>query len=61
MNRPRVRLGDLSVGFIQSLEQALAELGHDPAPLLARYGLTPQRLSEPGARLSIPQIGRAHV
>ena len=64
MNRPRVRLGDLSVGFIQSLEQALAELGHDPAPLLARYGLTPQRLSEPGARLSIPRymhLGHAAI
>ncbi len=56
MNRPRVRLGDLSVGFIQSLERALDELGHDPRPLLERYGLTPARLAEAGGRLSIPRF-----
>ena len=55
MNRPRVRLGDLSVGFIQRMELALGELGQDPAPLLERYGLSPTRLAEAGARLSIPR------
>lgn len=64
MNRPRVRLGDLSVGFIQSLELALGELGQDAAPLLERYGLTPGRLAEAGARLSIPRymhLGHAAI
>ncbi len=64
MNRPRVRLGDLSVGFIQSLELALAALGQDAAPLLERYGLTPARLAEAGARLSIPRymhLGHAAI
>lgn len=64
MNRPRVRLGDLSVGFIQSLAQALQQLGHDPAPLLQRYGLVPARLAEAGARLSIPRymhLGHAAI
>ena len=64
MSRPRVRLGDLSVGFIQNLEHALAERGQDPAPLLERYGLTAQRLAEPGARLSIPRymhLGHAAI
>ena len=40
MARPRVRLGDLSVGFVQPLSEALRELGHDPEPLLRRYGIT---------------------
>ena len=55
MPRPRVRLGDLSVGFVQPLAAALAELGHDPLPLLRRYGLDQARLAEAGARLSIPR------
>lgn len=64
MSRPRVRLGDLSVGFIQPLEHALLEQGHDPAPLLARYGLDAERLAEPGGRLSIPRymhLGHAAI
>ncbi|MDR0278109.1 MAG: AraC family transcriptional regulator [Paucimonas sp.] len=64
MSRPRVRLGDLSVGFIQSLERAMDERGEDPAPLLQRYGLPPARLAEPGARLSIPRymhLGHAAI
>lgn len=55
MARPRVRLGELSVGFVQPLSEALRELGHDPEPLLRRYGLDATRLSEAGARLSIPR------
>lgn len=64
MPRPRVRLGELSVGFVQPLAQALTELGHDPQPLLLRYGLDTQRLAEPGARLSIPRymhLGHAAI
>ncbi|MBV6287755.1 AraC family transcriptional regulator [Pseudomonas aegrilactucae] len=64
MSRPRVRLGDLSVGFVQSLAQALQQLGHDPGGLLERYGLTPARLAEAGARLSIPRymhLGHAAI
>ena len=64
MPRPRVRLGDLSVGFVQSLEETVRHLGHDPAPLLAHYGLEPARLAEPGARLSIPRymhLGHAAI
>ncbi|PWB31519.1 AraC family transcriptional regulator [Pseudomonas sp. SDI] len=64
MSRPRVRLGDLSVGFIQSLEETLCALGHEPSALLERYGLSPQRLAEAGARLSIPRymhLGHAAI
>jgi len=64
MTRARVRLGDLSVGFVQPLGDALLALGHDPRPLLMRYGLDEKRLAEPGARLSIPRymhLGHAAI
>ncbi|MBX8478143.1 AraC family transcriptional regulator [Pseudomonas cichorii] len=53
-----LRLGDLSVGFIQSLGDAVRSFGQDPAPLLEQYGLDTARLSEAGARLSIPRYMR---
>jgi AraC-like DNA-binding protein len=55
---PRVRLGDLSVGFVHSLATALRQAGEDPTALLAQYGLDRPRLAEPGARLSIPRYMR---
>lgn len=55
---PRIRLGDLSVGFVHSLAAALRGAGHDPQPLLLQYGLEPRRLAEPGARLSIARYMR---
>ena len=58
MNRQRVRLGDLSVGFVHSLSSALQEQQIDPQPLLEAYGLDLARLSEPRARLSIPRFMR---
>jgi len=58
MNPPRVRLGDLSVGFVHSLADAVLSYGQDPEPLLEQYGLDPARLAEPGARLSIPRYMR---
>lgn len=58
MKAPRVRLGDLSVGFTQALAAALREHGHDPQALLEQFGLDAARLSEPRARLSIPRFMR---
>lgn len=58
MSRVAVRLGDLSVGFIQSLAEALRSHGQDPMPLLLEYGLDPGRLGQAGARLSIPRYMR---
>uniref|UniRef100_UPI002896F7F3 AraC family transcriptional regulator n=1 Tax=Stutzerimonas kunmingensis TaxID=1211807 RepID=UPI002896F7F3 len=58
MNAQRVRLGDLSVGFLHSLNDALQLYGHDPQPLLLAYGLDGERLAEPHARLSIPRYMR---
>ncbi|RMP78481.1 AraC family transcriptional regulator [Pseudomonas syringae] len=53
-----LRLGDLSVGYIQSLAGAVTRLGKNPDPLLEQYGLDPARLSQAGARLSIPRYMR---
>ncbi|MDM8350138.1 AraC family transcriptional regulator [Pseudomonas sp. sp1636] len=58
MKPQRVRLGDLSVGFVHSLDDAVRQLGQDPQPLLESYGLDPARLAEPRARLSIPRYMR---
>lgn len=60
----RLRLGDLSVGSIQSLAAAVRNHGHDPEPLLQRYGLDSLRLGEAHARLSIPRymsLGHAAI
>ncbi|WP_241001160.1 AraC family transcriptional regulator [Pseudomonas syringae] len=62
--RPTLRLGDLSVGFIHSLSDAVRSYSHDPAPMLEQYGLTPARMSQAGARLSIPRymhLGHAAI
>lgn len=58
MRPARVRLGDLSVGFVQSLADAVASSGHPAAPLLEQYGLDAARLAQPQARLSIPRFMR---
>lgn len=64
MNRPRMRLGDLSVGFIQPLSEILLQRGIEPTALLERYGLDTARLAQAGARLSIPRymhLGHAAI
>nr|ACU83585.1 AraC-type DNA-binding domain-containing protein [uncultured bacterium HF130_AEPn_2] len=53
-----MRLGDLSVGIVHTLADAILSHGLDPQPLLLQYGLDPGRLNEPGARLSIPRYMR---
>jgi AraC-like DNA-binding protein len=58
MSAPRIRLGDLSVGFVHSLADAVRGSGHDPQPLLEQYGLDAARLAQVGARLSIPRYMR---
>lgn len=58
MSGQRTRLGDLSVGFTQSLAQAVRSHGQDPMPLLAQYGLEPSRLNVAGARLTIARYMR---
>ncbi|MCY1259983.1 putative HTH-type transcriptional regulator [compost metagenome] len=58
MSRTSVRLGDLSVGFVYSLADALAGYGVPAQPLLEQYGLDATRLAEANGRLSIPRYMR---
>ncbi|MCU7647510.1 AraC family transcriptional regulator [Pseudomonas piscis] len=58
MKSAPMRLGDLSVGFVHSLADAVRSHGQDPVPLLEQYGLDSARLAEAGARLSIPRYMR---
>ncbi|MEX5610558.1 AraC family transcriptional regulator ligand-binding domain-containing protein, partial [Pseudomonas protegens] len=58
MKTPPMRLGDLSVGFVHSLVDAVLSYGQDPTPLLEQYALDAARLGEAGARLSIPRYMR---
>ncbi|WP_460122516.1 AraC family transcriptional regulator [Pseudomonas sp. S2_C03] len=53
-----MRLGDLSVGFVHSLADAVRSHGIDPQPLLEQYGLDSARLGEACGRLSIPRYMR---
>lgn len=58
MKQPRIQLGNLSVGFVQPIADALDTLGICAKPLLERFGLPAARLAEAGARLSIPHYMR---
>lgn len=51
-------LGELSVLYASVLSRAVAEEGHDPVPLLERFGLSNQSLGTPDARISIPRFMR---
>lgn len=53
-----MRLGDLSVGFVHGLADALRDCAVPPQPLLEQYGLDAERFAEPGGRLSIPRYMR---
>ncbi|QJD58614.1 AraC family transcriptional regulator [Pseudomonas sp. gcc21] len=53
-----MKLGDLAVGHLYSLQAALNRLGQDPQPLFARYGVTSELLAQPQARISIPRFMR---
>lgn len=53
-----IRLGDLSVGFVHSIIAAIAQHGHDANTLLERFDLSPERLAQPQARLSIARYMR---
>lgn len=58
MQQPRIQLGDMSVGFVYPVVNALEALGFAAAPLLQRFGLTGPQLTDAGVRLSIPRYMR---
>lgn len=53
-----MKLGDLSVGYLYSLQAALQSLGHDALGLFRRYRVDEVLLAEPQARISIPRFMR---
>ncbi|WP_373186882.1 AraC family transcriptional regulator [Halopseudomonas sp.] len=53
-----MKLGDLSVGYLYSMQAALGELGHDIDPLLQRFRISREILATPHARISIPRFMR---
>ena len=55
---PNMRLGDLSVGFVHGIAAATELHGQPAGELLDRFELTPERLAQPHARLSIPRYMR---
>lgn len=58
MKRSTIRLGDLSVGFVQGLIGAVRESGFDCASLLSEYGLDAVSMASANARISIPKYMR---
>lgn len=53
-----MKLGDISVSYIDILIKAARQLGHDPEPILNNFRLTDVVLSSPDARISIPKFMR---
>ncbi len=56
--KARIRLGDISVNFLQALTKAIRLENKDPTPLLDYYQITDDLLNTPGARISIPKFMR---
>lgn len=53
-----MRLGDLSVGFTQSIATAIEQQGCSAKALFERFELSPERLAQPQSRLSIARYMR---
>lgn len=53
-----MKLGDISVAYVELLAKAMQTFGHNPKAILDSYQLTQERLSSPQARISIPRFMR---
>lgn len=53
-----MKLGDLSVGYLYSLQAALLSLEHDPVALFSTYRVSPAHMTIANARISIPRFMR---
>jgi len=53
-----MRLGDISVNFLQSLIKSIKQEGKKPEALLAHYRITEELLNTPNVRISIPKFMR---
>lgn len=53
-----MRLGDISVAYVELMARAVEEYGARPQPVLAQYQLDEIKLASPDARISIPRFMR---
>jgi AraC-like DNA-binding protein len=53
-----MRLGDLSVSYVELMARAVSEAGFDPSEVLRQYQLDDVKLASPDARISIPRFMR---
>jgi AraC-like DNA-binding protein len=53
-----MKLGDLSITYVELLANAVRGLGHDPKPLLQQFRIEADTLSSPDTRISIPRFMR---
>lgn len=53
-----MKLGDLSINYLYSLQAALRSLGHEPQALFRRYRISDAQLGDPLARISIARFMR---
>ena len=49
-----MKLGDVSVAFVELMRLAMSRLGHDATPMLQQFQLDNLKLASPDARISIP-------
>ncbi|WP_221799590.1 AraC family transcriptional regulator [Oceanobacter mangrovi] len=53
-----MKLGDISISYVELMARAARQLGYDPSAVLQAYQLPPERLALPGNRVSIPRFMR---
>lgn len=53
-----MRLGDISVAYVELMAKVVRLQGFAPEPILANYGLDKTRIESPHARISIPRFMR---
>lgn len=53
-----MKLGDLSITYIEVMAETMRHLGTDPKPLLDQYNILPETLASPDTRISIPRFMR---
>ncbi|MBE0483261.1 MAG: AraC family transcriptional regulator [Bacterioplanes sp.] len=53
-----MKLGDISVSYVELMVRAVTHLGADPRPILQQFQLDATRLSSSDARISIPRFMR---
>jgi AraC-like DNA-binding protein len=58
MTDSKIRLGDISVNFLQQMDLTVTKLGYDIEPVLAKYNVSIAHLAAHNGRISIPKYMR---